>query len=99
MLSTKVSFNFESISGAVSLILQNGKLITLSQRVVNDHVDGESKVLYVISSANYTLLKEYNIEKIRFSIYDSAIKLKENFTANNESDSGTTAEEISELED
>ncbi len=106
MLSTNIHYQYESIYGPVYLILQNGKLINLPQRVVSDHVDGESKVLYVISSANYELLKQYNIERVRFTIYDNMMKSKENYTADNKKEGGfyeltkyPTAEEIAAIKD
>ena len=100
MLEVGVPVENLEIAGIVSMILQNGKLITLNQKVVNDHVDSKSKVLYTLNATNYSLLKVYNIKKIRFSIYDTWMRSTESFTASiREYDGNETAEEISELED
>lgn len=107
MLTADVPIQEFSISGTISMILHNGKLITLTQKVVTDHVDGNSKVLYTISPLNYALLKEHDIEQIRFSILNGMMKTKESYTASNkkfsasifESDKYSTAAEIAALTD
>ncbi len=109
MLAAEIIFDpEESIAGAVTLILSNGKIISLTQRLVKDHVDGKSQVLYSLSSTNFNLLKEYDIEKVRFSIVMSLDNSKKSFTANNDRTLGYspnggekyyTAQEISLLND
>ncbi|MEO6252105.1 MAG: hypothetical protein ABIO79_02325 [Ferruginibacter sp.] len=99
MLAIDVPVPQFAISGSVYLILQNGNMIVLNSRVAKDHVDNQSKVLFNISSANYTLLQKNDIMKIRFTIGDSMMKTKENYTANNEYSKYSTAIEINALKD
>ena len=108
MLSADVLLEEESISGTVTLILANGKMLALTNRVAKDYVDGKSKVLYVLSGSNYALLKNHDIEKIRFSILTSHVNTRKSFTATNKRHVGyldteppryNTAEEINALED
>ena len=84
LLAIDVPMQEFSISGSVYLILQNGNMVTLNSRVAKDHVDDKSKVLFSISPANYALLRKNDIMQIRFSIANSMMKTKENYTAKNE---------------
>lgn len=111
MLSIEVPFDEESISGSVFMILSNGKTVTLSTRVVSDHVDSKSQVLYSITLTQYQQLKESNISKVRFSIknnkgviggvagsYTATNKINE-YSFGDEPKNWETAKEIKELDD
>lgn len=110
MLSIEVPFD-ETISGNIFMILETGKTITLTTRVVSDHVDSKSQVLYVITQAQYQLLKTASISKIRISLknpkggiggkagnYTATNKIEE-YKFGDEVNSWDTAKEITELDD
>lgn len=86
MLSIEVPFD-ETISGTIFMILQNGKTVNLISKVVSDHVDSKTQVLYTVSPTQIEQLKESNISKVRFNLKN--VKkgliggLTGNFTANN----------------
>ena len=105
MLSIEVPFE-ESISGNIFIILENGKTITLTSRVVKDHVDNKSQVLYTIIQAQLLQLAGSSIAKIRFSLKNPPKTfggMAGNYTATNEFTDGIstntwdTAKDISEL--
>ena len=80
MLSTKVFPPYATISGPILLYLENGKVITLINKVSSDNVDDESIVLFSLSLTHINSLKESTIEKVRFSVDWGR---KDNYTANN----------------
>jgi len=67
VLSTEVDYK-EYIGGVVSLILTDGTLINLTERVSTDYVDHKAISLYKIDKSIFDKLKMFNIEKLRYNI-------------------------------
>lgn len=67
MLSIEVPFD-EIISGTIFIILENGKTVNLISKVVSDHVDSKTQVLYTITPSQIEQFKTSNILKVRFSL-------------------------------
>jgi hypothetical protein len=78
------SWNY--IGGNVTIFLEDGSIITCTDKGIRDEVDGKSIALYSFTNTEMEKLKELDILKIRFSIkakpgvYDS---IAGNYTAKN----------------
>jgi hypothetical protein len=85
MLSVPVPFTYYSIGGSVAVYLSNSRVIMLTGRLASDHADGKSTVLYSITKDQLTLLSQYDVMKIRFTIRASTTPIQsDSYTANNE---------------
>lgn len=83
MLSTGGVFSEdESIGGTVLIYLNNGEVLTVTNRLHKDYVDEKTVVVYSISSSQINKLKLINISQIRYSIIAS-YGGKSGFTADN----------------
>lgn len=60
--------NWNYIGGNVSVFLQDGSIITCTDKRVRDEVDGKSIVLYSFTNIEMEKLKKLDILKIRFMI-------------------------------
>jgi len=93
-LAYKVDFvEVERIGGAVFIILQNGKTVTLTTKIATDAVDGESQVLYLISKQQIELLKTSDIATLRFNIKSEVYGRSKSLTVYNYGEEGHESED------
>jgi hypothetical protein len=81
MLTTNVSFEIDHIGGPVLIYLNDGNVVSLSNRVSSDNADEESRALYSLSQSNINALKASDIRQIRFSVV--RFDTKTSYTAEN----------------
>ena len=80
MSITGFFFEHSTITGPVMIYLDNGKVLTVINRVSHDNVDESTTSLFSLHAEQLKLLSQYNINKIRFSREDSG---GGNYSANN----------------
>lgn len=83
LLSTSTPFSSMRIGGTVLIFLADASVITCTDKGIKDRVDGNSKVLYYLTSDEMAAISETNITKIRFAIRDSNMSSSESLTAAN----------------
>lgn len=71
MLSIVVPFDFDYIKGKLTIILEDGTMITCIDRGVRDYVDETSTNLYNLTMDEIDKMKNSRISKIRFNIFRS----------------------------
>ncbi len=106
IFSAETLYSDFNIGGKILIYMNDGSVISLSNRINKDHADGHSTVIYSLNSTQITNLKTNDILQIRYSIISQYTK--DGFTAGNRHnislkpgvyDERTydTAKEISEL--
>lgn len=73
----------ETISNEVSIILENGQLLILKNKVATDYLDEKSQALYQINYEQFNKLKISKISKIRFFVKGSSLGMGGSHSANN----------------
>ena len=71
MLSIVVPFDFDYIKGKLTIILEDGTMITCVDRGVRDYVNETSTNLYNLTMDEIDKMKNSRISKIRFNIFRS----------------------------
>lgn len=71
IISINVPFESESISGTLTIILDDGTIIKCIDKGVRDYVDEQSIKLYTLTTSEIEKMKYSKISKIRFNIYSN----------------------------
>jgi hypothetical protein len=86
-LSIEVPTNSEYIGSSVFIFLEDGAVITCSDKGIKDYLDKQSVVLYILTQSEMEKLKSFEINKIRFKIKTKYSKYNQDpgsFTAYNQ---------------
>lgn len=67
-LEVDASENLFYIGGNIYVFLEDGTMLTCTDKKIKDHVDGKCIVLYFFTNAEMEKLAELDIMKIRFTI-------------------------------
>lgn len=83
LLRLSIDSDFDNyIAGNVYVFLEDGTMLTCTDKKIKDKVDGKSVVLYYFTNSEMEKLAELDIMKIRFTLKSSQFGT-ENYTAEN----------------